>query len=93
MTQGWSIFTKILKDCHTHSDNITYDWAKVTGTFSVACLLWYTWYHLDNNKVFDPVQFSTALCAIIGTVCVGVAAKTIATNTANLNRKRMHDDN
>ena len=74
----WTTVKKLFKDTHTGSDNVTFEWARVTGTFSVSSFLVYTWYHLDKNKTFDPIQFASALSIIIVAVSSGVAVKTLA---------------
>jgi hypothetical protein len=75
MRQLWSLIKKVFRDTHTQADNITYAWEKVVGSGSVAVYLYANWYHLKDDSVFDPQQFSIGLCTIITCVCIGVGIK------------------
>ena len=71
----WTLIKVVFRDTHTNSDGVRYDWAKVAGSGSVAVYLYMCYHHLTDDNIFDPVQFATGLCAIIGTVCAGIAVK------------------
>ena len=75
MRELWLLIKRVFKETHTNHDISRYAWEKVAGSGSVAVYLWMCWYHLKDDNVFDPVQFATGLCAIIGVVCAGTAVK------------------
>ena len=74
----WELIKKVVKDCHTGVDGNTFDWAKITGTWSVITYLGMCAYHLTDDNIFEPVPFSTGLVAIIVAVCGGVAIKSVS---------------
>jgi hypothetical protein len=74
----WTLIKKVIRDIHTGIDGVSYDWVKVTGTCSLATYLWLCWWHLKDDDFFEPVAFATGLCAILASVCAGVAVKSVS---------------
>lgn len=73
---------KFFRDMLTGPDNETYDLVHFIILMSWIAYVFYSWYHLKDDNVFSPKEFSEGVTMLLVGSGIAAGAKTLAEGKA-----------